>query len=342
MTRQLSLYEDFSRREVHDIFDPEAPFTTGSGLWGMQGIIQIPGRPKDFVLFVSYGRSAGAHQFDEGVSPDGILRWQSQPAQSLFDAQIGQFIAHDESANSIYLFLRTRMRVGRNLLPYTFLGKLKYRGHDATREKPVWFTWQLLSWPIPGEVRAHMGLQLDGIAVEKAKLGNGGSVGSLILEAAPRQRKSNPETTPKFRAVQRRYPSDAENKALGLDGEKLVLKHEKENLIKLGRPDLADLVKHTSVEEGDGAGFDIRSFFADGRFKYIEVKTTVGPKTSDFFMSPTEIAFSQTHSAQYELRRLFDYDRDNDSAKCFSLFGDISSQLALVATQYRVSRLTDE
>ena len=44
----------------------------------------------------------------------------------------------------------------------------------------------------------------------------------------------------------------------------------------LGRPDLAEKVIHVSQIEGDGAGYDIKSFHEDGTVKYIEVKTTRG------------------------------------------------------------------
>jgi hypothetical protein len=250
MAGQLKLFEDYSRRDVHDIFDPEAPFTTGAGFWGMQGIIPLPGRPKDFVLFVSYGRSAGTHQFDEGISKEGVLRWQSQPGQAINDPQIKQFIAHDEANGSIYLFLRTRMRQGTELLPYTYLGKLKYLAHDAVREKPVWFSWQLLDWPIPDSTRARMRLTLD-------DAGEGGMSGPpvapsvandvLVEQKPPEQRADNPETTRKFRAVQRRYPSDAENRALGLLGEKLVLKHEEAALRTAGPATISSLISKMVV-----------------------------------------------------------------------------------------------
>jgi hypothetical protein len=344
MVRQLKLFEDYSRKDAHDVFDPEASFTKGAGLWGMQGIIPLPGRPNDFVLFVSYGRSQGEHEFDEGISADGLLRWQSQPGQALDNPQIKQFVAHDEAKNSIHLFLRTRIREGGEQLPYTYLGRLKYLGHDGERQQPVHFLWQLLDWPMPDDARARMRLNLDGTeppipSPQAAPIIK--PQGLLLPEAAPKQREGNPEPTRKFRGVQRRYPSDAENKALGLLGEKLVVENERAALRKLGLEDLAELVKHTAIEEGDGAGYDIRSYFADGRIKYIEVKTTAGPKTADFFISPNEVAFSAAKADEYELRRLYDYDRASNSARYYSIFGDLESQLQLLPTQYRVARLSE-
>ena len=46
-SRPLALFDDYSRREVHDIFAPSTDFTPGAGLWGLQGIIEHKAsRPK--------------------------------------------------------------------------------------------------------------------------------------------------------------------------------------------------------------------------------------------------------------------------------------------------------
>jgi hypothetical protein len=98
---RLELYTDYSRQDVHDIFAPDAPFTKGAGLWGMQGIVRLEDRPGDFVFFVTFGRRQGDHEFDESVTLDGVLTWQSQPHQALDDETIGQFVSHDDETNSM-------------------------------------------------------------------------------------------------------------------------------------------------------------------------------------------------------------------------------------------------
>jgi hypothetical protein len=139
--RALVLHEDYSREEVQQIFDPDSKFTPQAGTWGLQGIVQIPKRPGDYVFFVTFGRQQSDHHFDESISSDGVWRWQSQPKQSLADADIKKLIRHDEDKHSIYLFLRTiAKRVGA-ASPYTFLGRLKYLTHDKQRERPVHFGW---------------------------------------------------------------------------------------------------------------------------------------------------------------------------------------------------------
>lgn len=89
--RPLALFEDYSRREVHDIFAPGTDFTPGAGLWGLQGIVEH--QPGEFILFVTFGREQGDHKFDEGITTDGVLTWQSQPNQTLQTPHVRQLIA---------------------------------------------------------------------------------------------------------------------------------------------------------------------------------------------------------------------------------------------------------
>lgn len=153
---ELKLYSEYSRRDVHDIFSPETHFTPSSGTWGLHGIVGIPDKPGDFVFFVTFGQHQADHTFDEWITEEGIISWQSQPSQSLQDRRIQQFIHHNDQKNAIYLFLRTQRTSN-----YAYLGKLKYLAHDLAREKPVYMYWQLLDWPIPAELLRQVNLNLQ-------------------------------------------------------------------------------------------------------------------------------------------------------------------------------------
>jgi hypothetical protein len=116
---------------------------------------------------------------------------------------------------------------------------------------------------------------------------------------------------------------DARNKALGLAGEELVLEVERRQLREAGRSDLAEKVVHVSVVEGDGAGYDIRSFSNGGEVRYLEVKTTRNGATSGFFVSPNEVAFSKVHPGTFVLVRIFGYDPKMKSGKLLSQPGTV-------------------
>jgi hypothetical protein len=67
---------------------------------------------------------------------------------------------------------------------------------------------------------------------------------------------------------------DAANRELGRRGEEFVLEFERKRLHDGGRRDLAQRIEWTAQARGDGAGYDVQSFEADGGTRLIEVKTT--------------------------------------------------------------------
>jgi len=98
---------------------------------------------------------------------------------------------------------------------------------------------------------------------------------------------------------------EARNRTLGLAGEGFVIEYEKARLASAHKERLAERIEHVSLEQGDGAGFDIRSFETNGADRFIEVKTTGYGKETPFFVTANELGFSRRRSEQYELYRVF-------------------------------------
>ncbi len=109
----------------------------------------------------------------------------------------------------------------------------------------------------------------------------------------------------KFDPVQR----DFRNRALGMAGEELVVGLERARLLEMNRRDLAHRVRWVAVEDGDGAGFDVRSFDVSGRERLIEVKTTNGSARTPFFLSRNERAMSEERPADWCLYRVHEFSK---------------------------------
>ncbi|MBK1726720.1 DUF3427 domain-containing protein [Halorhodospira neutriphila] len=337
---ELKLYAHYDRRSVHSIFSPYTNFTPQAGTWGLQGIIAIPDRPGDFVFFVTFGQAQGDHVFDEGITRDGVLTWQSQPQQTLKSDVIRKLIAHDETKNTIHLFLRTSERRS-----YTYLGRLKYLSHDASREKPVYFQWQLLDWDLDQVPLTEMGLELsdpDQLVGESdaEKSTDSPPTPKGLTETAPPAAQKSRAGLEKSKFRTRKKPDyaaqDARNRRLGYEAEIAVLAKEQQNLLEAGRHDLAERVRHVAAIEGDGAGYDILSWTIDGEPRYIEVKATRGGIDSEFYMSRNEAAFSAQNSSHYHLIRVFDFDPNTHDGHYFELSGDINEKSTLEPLEYRV------
>jgi hypothetical protein len=102
---------------------------------------------------------------------------------------------------------------------------------------------------------------------------------------------------------------DHRNRALGEAGEARVVDFERLRLAQADRRDLAAKVRWVAKEDGDGAGYDIRSFAPDGAERLIEVKTTVGGQTTPFFLTRNERALSTERPDAFRLYRLYDFTR---------------------------------
>lgn len=340
MVKPLRQFEKYDRKDVHDIFDPYSNFVPGTGTWGMQGIVKVPNREKDYVFFVTFGQKQADHSFDEEITADGILTWQSQPKQTLMHKQILDFINHNHLMDNIYLFLRTNRldTMTKKAQPFTYLGQLAYVTHDIERQQPVHFKWQILDWDAEAALTSLDNLSLVPTSNDGIEVGEPPSlVNQLSFSDAPEPAERRGSNTRRFQGRHVNFAENtSKNKDLGLQGEELVLMWEKQFLIDAGRPDLAEKVTHTSVVEGDGAGYDIQSFSLSGELKYVEVKTTTGGEKTPFIMTINELAFSQKKPDNYVLYRLYDFNQRTNSAECYILSGDISLQRELVATQFKV------
>ncbi|MBZ9842195.1 DUF3883 domain-containing protein [Mesorhizobium sp. CA5] len=136
------------------------------------------------------------------------------------------------------------------------------------------------------------------------------------------------------RIVRRFDPAlrDARNRQMGKNGEERVFFAEQSGLRAAGRSDLARMVRWVSAEDGDGAGYDIRSFDPAGGERLIEVKTTTGHKQTPFLISENERAFSEERPDAFRLVRLFDFARQ---PRAFELTPPLDKSVLLKAATWR-------
>jgi hypothetical protein len=119
---------------------------------------------------------------------------------------------------------------------------------------------------------------------------------------------------------------EASNQTLGLAGEKLVLNYEHKRLWQAGKKDLAERIEHVSTTKGDHLGYDVSSFETDGRARLIEVKTTRYGSLTPFFASRGEVEVSSSRDSEYQLYRLFHFEKQ---PKLFVLRGALRDSCLL-------------
>jgi len=137
-----------------------------------------------------------------------------------------------------------------------------------------------------------------------------------------------------FRTIYNWDEINKNKKETGIKGEYVALYLEKYFLEAIGKKDLADKVRHVSVEDGDEMGYDILSFFQNGNEKYIEVKSTTGNATTPFYMSQNELNFIQSHHSNAVIYRVL-ITENEPKLKVYSS-EEVLTQFDITPSQYKV------
>lgn len=124
------------------------------------------------------------------------------------------------------------------------------------------------------------------------------------------------------------------NQALASCGEMFVLQYEIERLRAAGAGVYADAIEHVSAEQGAGGGYDIHSYDADGRDRYIKVKTTRYRRETPFFVTANEIAMAAAHREHFWLYRVYDFRRE---PRLYAINGALQDRFRLEPTAYRAT-----
>lgn len=118
---------------------------------------------------------------------------------------------------------------------------------------------------------------------------------------------------------------DERNRLLGRAGEQWAVQVLKFELTVAGRADLADRVVWVSETHGDGLGYDIGSFSADGEPQFIEIKTTNGGQAAPFMVTENEVRASEEETG-YVLMRIFNFSQNT---RFYRLHGPLTQSCAL-------------
>lgn len=159
----------------------------------------------------------------------------------------------------------------------------------------------------------------------------------LFPEQAPQIEPPVVSSNPALERLARKFDPalrDLRNRKTGLMGEELVYRSEIARLKDAGRDDLARQVKWVSQEDGDGAGYDVRSFEADGTERFYEVKTTIGHRRTPFYLSRNERDLAEEAPDHFRIFRLYEVGR---WPRSFLIAPPLESALILEPSVYRAS-----
>lgn len=157
----------------------------------------------------------------------------------------------------------------------------------------------------------------------------------LDIDPPPTHRNHPPpDELKQMLAIARKFDVAAlaeRNRVLGRAGEERVLAHERAFLASVDRADLAERVRWVSEEDGDGAGYDIESWFPGGQARLIEVKTTNGWERTPFHITRNELIVAENRPAEWCLLRLWNFARQ---PRAYELRPPLNAHVTLIASSF--------
>lgn len=90
-------------------------------------------------------------------------------------------------------------------------------------------------------------------------------------------------------------------------GEEFVVGFERRRLAKAGKPNLAKDVRWVADLDGDGYGYNVKSFELDGEPRLLEIKTTCGNERTPFWITTRECDVAAKQGGIYRIRRVFHF-----------------------------------
>lgn len=159
----------------------------------------------------------------------------------------------------------------------------------------------------------------------------------LFEESPPIAPPLRPNAKEAFERFARKFDPalrDQLNRQLGRAGEEHVFHSERRKLEQMDRLDLSRKVRWVSREDGDGAGYDIRSYDASGKERLLEVKTTRGGSATPFYLTRNENDFASERPDAFRLYRVYDFSK---TPRLFTLTPPLETILQLEPMTFRAS-----
>lgn len=157
---------------------------------------------------------------------------------------------------------------------------------------------------------------------------------SKALKQPPRPRHSA-DRSKAGKAGRRKVDHQKKAKAdeeVGRLGEEFALRYEQWRL--RNHPKLLARIEHVSLYD-DTLGYDIASFEENGSPRYVEVKATLGPLETRFFLSANELAAATVHGNAYVILRTARLGSDPQCCEIRPPFQELDMTTAVFSVTFR-------
>jgi len=140
-------FSKYSRKEIHDLLDPDSAFYYYCGKWGLNGVISVGKDRKDFVFLIRTGTNSAYHGKPQKITADGTVFWNAPYSATGTSSLLKKILDHQNSGNKIFLFAcRDGETNGSGDRVYAYMGLLRNPVLMNGEEPPVQVRWKIEDW----------------------------------------------------------------------------------------------------------------------------------------------------------------------------------------------------
>ena len=121
---ELELCGKYTKKEVHDILDPDTTFYYFCGKWGINGVVMYGGNNDKFAIFVTVGKEGSYHGRIQKLSKEGTLLWSTPIRKGTRASGIKRLLTAGRLHQSVSVFCRRNNDSSDDQEKlYTYIGK---------------------------------------------------------------------------------------------------------------------------------------------------------------------------------------------------------------------------
>lgn len=140
----ISRFKEYTKKDVHDLMDPESSYYYYCGKWGTNGVIRLGKFRDDFVLFSTLGENFKYHGKAQRINKDGTVIWCAPMSYRVGSRELNDLLKKEPRKPRVFYFARDGYSIDKyGEKKYYYIGKLINPEVIDSKTPPLIIKWTL-------------------------------------------------------------------------------------------------------------------------------------------------------------------------------------------------------
>jgi hypothetical protein len=147
----ISKFKEYTKKDVHDLVDPESGYYYYCGKWGINGVIRIGKFKDDFVLFSTLGENFKYHGKVQSIDKNGTVIWCAPMSYRVGSRELNDLLKTEPRKPGVFYFASDGYKMDSDgVKKYYYIGQLINPQIIDSKVPPLLIKWTLEDWDAQG------------------------------------------------------------------------------------------------------------------------------------------------------------------------------------------------